>query len=738
MISATVKRRVKKILLWTEILFILVLGAGMGVVLGAFYQMNKLLPPDAALEHYRAPMGTTIWSNDGVLLAKLAEEDRSPVPLEKIPKHMRDAMVAIEDSRFYQHSGLDYRGLARALWANLRGQELAQGGSTITQQLARNMFLTQKKKLSRKIKEILLAVQIERNWPKSRILEAYLNQVYFGAGAYGVKTAAAVYFGKSYQKLTLEEAALLAALPQRPSELSPYTAMKEDGSYDRSKRRRDMVLDRMADLGFIKPDQAVRAKERPVKVEKERPRSVGFLRAKYFVQYAIDQLKAQGFEEEVLDKAGYRIITTLNWKMQKVAEREAERGVARWRGARVSEAALVSVDPHTGYIRAMVGGVNKPWEKYQFNCASQAMRQPGSSFKGFVYAAALDRGDSPYSSVAAVARPVSIGDGKFYAPKNHGKSAGMMSYTSAFASSVNGAAHNVCLKVGPKAVVNMARRLGLKGNLRAYASIALGASEATPLEMAAAYGVFAAKGKYAEPQAILEIRDHDDTPIEQFAPRVKDTGLKQSTIAGMDVLTRAVVTSGTGRPALVVPDAHGKTGTSEEYTDAWFVGYTPDLATAVWCGNRNNSQMARIYGGTIAAPIWANYMKEAVEINPGKKKRPIAKAKPTTPRKRSGDREKVERPKATMPAFAGDSSERNRITVNVCPDSGLLAGAGCPSRISEDHMLGEQPMQRCTLSHARKRPREREKPTESPEPATDPGGGAEPPKGEVEKPGTGQ
>jgi 1A family penicillin-binding protein len=727
MISPTIKRRVKKILLWTEILFILVLGAGMGVVLGAFYQMNKLLPPDAALEHYRAPVGTTIWSNDGKLLAKLAEEDRSPVALEKIPKHMRDAMVAIEDSRFYQHSGLDYRGLARALWANVRGQEMAQGGSTITQQLARNMFLSQKKKLSRKIKEILLAVQIERNWPKSRILEAYLNQVYFGAGAYGVKTAAQVYFGKDYRKLTLEEAALLAGLPQRPSELSPFTAFKQDGNYDRSKRRRDMVLNRMAELGFVPREKAEQAMAKPVKVVKEKGRTIGFYRAKYFVQHVMDELKAQGFDEELLDKAGYRIVTTLNWKMQEVAEREAAKGVARWRGARVSEAALVCVDPHTGYIRALVGGVNQPWEKFQFNCATQAMRQPGSSFKGFVYAAALERGDSPYSSVAAAAKAVSIGGGKFYAPKNHGKYGGMMSYVSAFAGSVNGAAHNVCLKVGPKAVVNMARRLGLKGNLRAYASIALGASEATPLEMASAYGVFAAKGKRAEPTTILQIRDHDDKVLEEFQPKVTDTGLKPSTISGMDTLTRAVVTGGTGGAARIVPDAHGKTGTSEEYTDAWFVGYTPDLATAVWCGNRNNSQMAHIYGGTIAAPIWAGFMKEAVELNPARKKKPLAKAK-TQERKKAPREEtrREERPTPVVPAFAGDGSERNRITVNVCPDSGLLAGPNCSSRVPEDHMLGEQPMQRCTLSHTRKKPaKEKEK-----EPEKQPG------TPEEDKPGT--
>lgn len=702
MISPTVKRRVKKILLWTEILFILVLGAGMGVALGFYYQMNKLLPPDAALDHYRPPVGTTIWSNDGKLLAKLAEENRTPVPLDRIPKHMRDAMVAIEDSRFYQHSGLDYRGLARALWANLQGQELAQGGSTITQQLARNMFLNQKKKLSRKIKELMIAVQIERNWTKNRILEAYLNQVYFGAGAYGVSTAAQTYFGKPVQKLTLEEAALLAGLPQRPTELNPFTAIKEDGSYKRTKARRDDVLRRMAELGFIPAAKAEAAIERPVKVVKEKPRTVGYMRAKYFVQHVLDELKAQGFDEELLGKAGYKIITTLDWDMQQAAEKAAERGVARFRRNRVSESAVICIDPHTGYIRAMVGGVQKPWEKYQFNCATQAMRQPGSSFKTFVYAAALERGDSPYSSVAAAAKPVSVGNGKYYAPKNHGRYGGFMSYTSAFAASVNGAAHNVALKVSPQAVVNMARRLGLKGNLRAYASIALGASEATPLEMASAYGVFPAKGNRAEPMSILQIRDTSDVILEDFRPKVTDTGLKDSTIAGMDMLTRAVVTSGTARAASGVPDAHGKTGTSEEYTDAWFVGYTSDLVTAVWCGNRDNSRMAHIYGGTVSVPIWADFMKQAVVLNPAKKRKPLEEAT-VAKKRREPVRRRERRPSLVTPSFAADATDRNRIRVTVCGESGLLAGPSCPSRSTEEYMLGEQPMQRCTLSHARKK-----------------------------------
>jgi penicillin-binding protein 1A len=696
MISPTVKRRVKTILLWMEITFILVLGAGMGIVLGAFYQLNKGLPPDRAIENYRAPVGTKIISSDGVVLAKLAAEDREPVPLESIPKHMRDAMVAIEDSRFYQHSGLDFRGLARAVWANLTDRELSQGASTITQQLARNMFLSQRKKLSRKIKELLLAVQIERNWTKNRILEAYLNQVYFGSGAYGVKSAAKVYFRKDIKDITLEEAAMLAALPQRPSELSPYASMRENGNYDRTKHRRDMVLDRMAQLKFITLEEAEAAKKKPIKVAKEKPQSLGFFKAKYAAQYVLEQLRDRyNYDEDVINKAGLTVVTSINWKMQQAAEKAAREELAKLRGRRISEVALVCLDPHTGYIRAMVGGVQEPWEKYQFNCVTQAHRQPGSSFKLFVYAAAFEKlNKDPNSQVNLTARGVRMPDGKWYQPKNHGRLSGSSSYTRAFALSSNGAAFNVCMDVGPRSVADMARRLGIKSRLLAYPSIALGVNEVTPLEMASAYGVFAAGGKLAEPMVILQVRDQDGEILEDMRPNIKPTGLKQETIDYINTLTRAVVTSGTGTAARAVPDAHGKTGTSEEYTDAWFVGYTPDLVTAVWAGNRDNSQMSRVYGGTIGAPIWTRFMKEAVELNPAKKKKPLVVEKPQRRRER---RREEPKPEPVEPsAFTGDANARNVLRVTVCSETGMLARDACPSSHTEEYMLGDLPA-RCTL-----------------------------------------
>jgi penicillin-binding protein 1A len=619
--SPTVKRRLKKFILFSEILFILIIAAGMGALFGLLFFMNKQLPPESALDTYHTKVASTIWSADGALLAKLADENREPVPLEKIPKRMQDAVIAIEDSRFYKHSGLDFWGLTRAVVANLRGHELSQGASTITQQLARNIYLSPRKTFSRKLKEALLAIQMERNWTKSQILERYLNRVYFGAGAYGVQTAARVYFGKDVRALSLAETAMIAGLPQRPNDLCPYEVYERDHNYDRVKERRDMVLDRMADLGYVTRQDADKARRTPIKVLKRRPPSIGFFRAKYFCKYVVDQLRDRfGYDEETLQTQGLKIVTTLNYKMQLAAERAAKRGVHDFRRGRVSEVAMLSMEPKTGYIRALVGGVHD-WETHQFDCATQARRQPGSSFKLFVYATAFEKGDTPWSGVSGTVKPIRMPDGKYYAPKNHGSHySGFVNYQQAFAASVNGAAVNVCLKVGPHQVKELAQRLGLKGNIRAYPSMALGTSEASPLEMANAYGVFAAGGKRAEPIAILQIRDSSGQLLEDVQPVLHDTGLSPQTVDYINLLTRGVVTSGTGAAARSVPDAHGKTGTTEDSTDAWFVGYTKDLVTAVWAGNRNNTPMAsRMFGGTICAPIWASYTGRALALLPGRR-----------------------------------------------------------------------------------------------------------------------
>ncbi len=712
MISSTVRRRVKKVVLWVEILFILILGAGVGVIAGAFYQISKVLPPESYLKNYKTPAGTTILSADGVLLGRLAAENREPVSLARIPQVMQHAMIDIEDARFYRHSGLDMRGLIRALWVNVRGGDLTgQGASTNPQQLARNIYLTRSKTVSRKVKETLLAVQIERNWSKQQILEMYFNQVYFGSGAYGIQSAAKTYFAKDVRDLTLAEAATLAGLPQRPSELSPYVAKERDGDFDVTIDRRNQVLQRMADMGHITPDEARQAMRQPLKLAHEKPPQLGgYYRAKHFVDYVVTHLR-EVYGDDMLFKGGLKVLTTLNWKAQREAERAVREGVRR-KGPvyRMSEGALIALEPATGFIRAMVGGVQEPWERYQFNCAAHAHRSPGSAFKMFVYAAALERGMTPYRSVSTYVRPIKDGN-KWWQPKNHGRVGGAMSLVTAFAHSVNTAAVNLNLQVGPANVVEMGHRLGIESKLLPNPALALGTSEVTVLEMAAAYSVLANKGNRADPQAILRITNQDGAVIESNQPRVVREVLTEEVVRGMNVLTRAVVTGGTGRSASRVPNAHGKTGTGEEHRDVWFVGYTPELSTAIWAGNRDNSKMRGIYGGDICAPIWADFMSRALPI--------VQKRAAEKPAKgRKGDRPAPD-PVTSPPAdeedpqpvpVVGGANAANLIRVKVCTESRVLATRFCPSTETQDFLSGDYPKARCAThqgvkENGRARPR---------------------------------
>jgi penicillin-binding protein 1A len=733
MASRAFRRRIKKLVLWAEILFILVLGAGVGIVGGAFYQIRKVLPPEESLHTFKPVEGTKIYSSDGVLLASMAHENRESVPIDQIPLPMQQAVIAIEDERFYQHSGLDFRGLARAVLQNLRGGDLTQqGGSTITQQLARNIYLSQQKTLSRKLKETMLAVQIERNLSKRQILEMYLNQVYFGSRAYGIQSAAKVYFGKDVGKLTLAECALLAGLPQRPSRLSPYR------NKDAAVRRRNVVLDKMAELGFIPQKRADQAKQQRVRLAHDKePQLSRFYRAPFYVSYVLEQLR-DTYGDDLIYKGGLNVVTSLNWKMQQVAEKALVEGVRRNSGRNIRDGALVCLDPHTGYIRAMVGGVD--FQKNQFNIAVQARRQPGSAFKLFVYTAAIDsQGWNAGKIISAQAPSVKQADGRYWTVKSHSKRHyGSLPILKAFALSDNPAAVNTLLQVGASTVVDYAQRLGVRSPMRAYPSLALGASEVTPLELTSAYGVFAASGIRAEPIAIRLVKSRDGEIMEENTPRLGRVKLQPETIATMNQLTEAVVEWGTGRAARVVPGAHGKTGTTDDYTDAWFIGYTQDLVTGVWLGNRENRRMRRSYGGDVAAPIWAAYMSEALKLNP-KSKRPrvdhlVAEApkegqhKARSAAAREGDtgdspatRENGT-PRRTSAATAdgenvsaasGEDDLTGEVTVNannvvrvrVCDESYDLATPQCESTRVLEFMSGTQPRQICPIHGRRAKPR---------------------------------
>jgi penicillin-binding protein 1A len=735
MLSRTARRRFKKLLLWVEILFILIMGAGVGVVAGAFYQMSKILPPNQEIARYMPVAGTKFFSAEGIFLGSVADENREPVELKKIPKRMQDAIIAIEDSRFYEHSGLDFRGLSRALWSNITSGNLTQqGGSTLTQQLARQIYLDPRKTMSRKMKETMLALQIERNWPKKQILETYLNQVYFGSRAYGVQAAAQTYFAKGVADLKLAECALLAGLPQRPSKLNPYDYPEQ------AKARRNIVLRRMAELGMIKDSEAQAAMKQSLRLAFRRPPpGTGFKRAPYFCNAVMEQLREK-YGDDLLHKGGFKVYTTLNLKMQEAAERALIEGINASKSRfKVNDGALVCLDPNTGYVRALVGGVN--FKENEFNVVTQGRRQPGSAFKLFVYTAAIDNGWTPWQYIDASVRSHRAGD-KWYTPQNsHRGRYGTMQMVNAFAQSVNTAAVNTAVKIGPRTVKDYAQRLGIKSRLLAYPSLALGTSEVTPMEMANAYGVFAANGIRAEPLLVKMIKDRMGNIIEDNSPVLHRVGIKPETVQAMQNLTQAVVQYGTGSRAKVVPTAHGKTGTTENYTDAWFVGYTlrPALATAVWAGNRNNKPMRHGgYGGTICVPIWTRFMSEAVKLAPKtnlnpdehladgnmgarqRDERDDASSKSRRERSsrqlaRSEEREDDDGPVALSAADTSPigANAGNMMRVRVCEETYELATRRCPHSRWLEYMSGTQPRRRCSLHPAARTRRRTRRPREA-------------------------
>jgi penicillin-binding protein 1A len=357
-----------------------VMGMGIGAIGAIFYSVSGI---DIELSVKTTKEDTKIYSSDGIELASLfQEEHRERVPLDRIPENLKNATVAIEDSRFYKHAGVDIRGISRALYQNLRHHTMVQGGSTITQQLARNVYLTKRKTLTRKLQEAALAVRIESQYSKDHILEVYLNQVYYGSGAYGVQTASRIYFGKDVQKLDLAQAAILAGLPRRPSYYSPFV------NIDEAAKRRNTVLQRMAELGYITRETAKEAQDEPIRLASKRPIQRRY-RAGYFIDYVVGQL-IDRYGEDLVTGGGLRIYTTVNWRMQQKAEQALAEGIGKYKSKNVGQGTLVAIEPGTGHIKAMVGGTS--YAETQFNRATQAYRQPGSAFKAFVYTAAIDRG----------------------------------------------------------------------------------------------------------------------------------------------------------------------------------------------------------------------------------------------------------------------------------------------------------------------------------------------------------
>ena len=521
---------------------------------------------------------------------------------DALPTSLVDAVVATEDRNFYHHFGIDPLGLARATFVNVRAGHVVQGGSTITQQVAKNVFLTPERSFLRKIKEMMLAIKLEHRFSKKEILSIYLNRVYLGAGSYGVDAAAKRYFDKSGRDLTLSESAILAGLLKAPSRYAPTSNPTQ------SRERATVVLSNMEDAGYLKPEQAKRAKEELARTMQGRKRSTQSMQ--YFSDWVIDQLQdyVGTITEDVV------VITTIDPDMQRMGEKAVGDIMDKEAQAHnIGQAALLSMTPD-GAIQAMIGG--RSYAQSQYNRATQSLRQPGSSFKLFVYLAALENGLTPDSIVED--QPVGIKIvGGTWRPKNYtNKYLGTITMKEAVTESVNTVAVQVAQEVGFERVVDMARRLGISSDMAPLPSIALGATEVSLLEMTNAYAHMAANGAIVYPYGILEIDSTKGKVLYQRQATGQGVALRPGVVGMMNEMLMNVVNEGTGKAAKIGRPAAGKTGTTSDYRDAWFLGYTPDLVTGVWVGNDDNTPMKKVTGGMMPAQIWHNYMIAALANTP--------------------------------------------------------------------------------------------------------------------------
>jgi penicillin-binding protein 1A len=604
------------------ILAFVVIGIGVGLgFLSATIQSAPNLRGDI-----RPAASAQVFDVNGKLITVLhAVENRLPVSLEKIPKDLQNAFVALEDNRFFQHGGVDPRAILRAVWINLAAGGVSEGGSTITQQLAKNAFLTQERTWKRKVQEVIIAFQIEKQYTKKEILELYLNQIYFGAGAYGVEAAAQTYFGKGAENLNLAESAMLAGLPKSPNYYSPFNSLKA------AKERQATVLDQMVKYGYLDQATADKTKGIPLKLAdstepakpdpkaaKQKNKNVE-VSASYFIEYVTSQL-VDKYGADTVYKDGLKIYTSLDMEMQKAAEKamtELPVLSVDKNGLQQPQGALVAIDTHTGYVKAMVGGRGTD----KFNRAVQAERQPGSAFKPFVYLTALDSGKSPASIVDD--KPFQAGN---YAPMNYDRTfKGPITLRKALELSRNVPAVKLAQEVTPERVVRNAQNMGIStlvtsgSNNDITLAMALGGLTrgVTPLELASAYGVLANQGVRVEPVTILKVVDRNGKILEQHVPKERVVINEKVAFLLTDMM-KGVIQRGTGTGANIGRPAAGKTGTTDEHKDAWFVGFTPDISTAVWIGVDSDGTLDGETGGETPATIWRLFMHDATAKTPWK------------------------------------------------------------------------------------------------------------------------
>jgi penicillin-binding protein 1A len=608
-------RRWLRTLLIIAGVFSLLLGAGAAVAaLWAFTILPRTLPSVTALETFQPLVGTKVYDDNDELITEMHVERRIFVPLAHIPQALRDAVIATEDKRFYYHWGIDPIGIARAVAQNYRRGRIVEGGSTITQQLTKVLFLTPDKSLERKLKEAVLALELERRYPKDRILEMYLNQVYFGHGAYGVEAAARTYFGKSVSELNVREAALLAGLPRAPTTYSPF----EHG--EAARRRRDVVLRRLVEYGALKDAEAKRLARADLGlIPPERRRTTG----QYFLDYVQQTLEAK-YGADMVFKGGLNVYTTLSPTMQLAAEQSLRDGLKALEGRTVKgrpgehpEGAIVTIEPNTGYVRAMVGGYD--FFRSEFNRAVQARRQPGSAFKPFIYIAALESGLTPATRVDDAPVSYAVGaNGQSWKPENYDrKFRGSTTLQQALEESVNVVTVKIQERVGLSRTIQVARRFGISSPLDLNLSLALGTSDMTLIELTSAYGALANQGQWLPPTTIRYVTDPQGKLLEEHLPEPREA-VSPETAFVITHMLKGVVERGTGQAAKALgrPVA-AKTGTTNDYSNAWFIGYTPRLATGVWVGyDRPRSLGKDETGSRVAVPIWVGFMGKVLGDSP--------------------------------------------------------------------------------------------------------------------------
>lgn len=610
-----------KMLVWSHLQLItfllainLLLTGIIGILLFLFISLD--IPNISSIASYRPNVASVIFDDRGEVIDRVFKQNRTIVTLDQMPRLLPKAFIAAEDARFYQHIGVDGWSILRAVIHNIRSGHRGQGGSTITQQVARSLLLSREKTYLRKIREAILAYRIDRSLTKDEILQIYLNEIYLGAGAYGVAAAAQVYFGKTIDEINLAEASLLAGLPQAPSRNSPFR------HYKRAKHRQAYVLNRMAAEGFITPTAARRAYRQPLLWSPTTNLSPA--KNKHFIQHVTNYITRK-YGRDLLMTGGLQIFTTLDQTLQKQADLAVQMGITRWRirqnasraGAMLPQAGLIAIEVGSGHLKAVVGGTD--FMQSQFNRATQARRQPGSAFKPLIYAAALNHNWTPATII--MDEPLQLRGatpGTRWRPRNFSnKFYGPTTLRDGLVYSRNITTIRLLQEIGISEVIKLARQMGITSALSDNLSLALGSSGVSLLELTAAYGVFANQGKYLPPIFITKILDRHGNILEQNKPRPRPI-LDKQTAYQVTHMLKGVINEGTARNIRQFKaEAAGKTGTTNQYMDAWFVGYTPKIVSGVWVGFDTKKTLGKMETGSkAAAPIWRDFMTKAQENYP--------------------------------------------------------------------------------------------------------------------------